>query len=277
MSEVEDTFPPPPPPEALLSPETNEFLALEHQMKAEEEDRTQELPPPVATAPACNGRFTFRESGTTRLKDDFSFAKDSSLKSEEHGYRHNEHHDSSSSSSGFLSSSRDDMRRDGGGCSDGGSSSNFVDSRSETDSIRSDNSSSGGSAAGGRVSFRRVELGGGHMDHVDNMSTTSTGSSLDGSMKKEFQSELEHILEERKKSCSAESTEASLQLMERRQMRQFSRADEYLYAMKEDLAEWLNMLYPGIDIDAESFMDRLETGEHLIKVRQLIRTCFTAR
>lgn len=64
---------------------------------------------------------------------------------------------------------------------------------------------------------------------------------------------------------SSTSSSDPLQLMERRQLRQFSRADEYLYAMKEDLAEWLNLLY-GIDIDADSFMDVLETGEHLIKV-----------
>ena len=44
----------------------------------------------------------------------------------------------------------------------------------------------------------------------------------------------------------------SLQLVEKRQLRSFSRADEYLYAMKEDLAEWLNMPYPDICIDAES-------------------------
>lgn len=87
--------------------------------------------------------------------------------------------------------------------------------------------------------------------------------------RKELQSELQSKLEERRKSV--EETEVSLQLLERRQLRQFSRADEYLYAMKEDLAEWLNMLYPYIQIDAENFMDRLETGEHLIKVRQLKR------
>lgn len=54
--------------------------------------------------------------------------------------------------------------------------------------------------------------------------------------------------------------------MERRQLRQFSRADEYLYAMKEDLAEWLNSLYPLIDMDADNFMNKLETGEHLVQV-----------
>lgn len=92
---------------------------------------------------------------------------------------------------------------------------------------------------------------------------------------REFQSELEAALEERERKRSEESAElnggmaedeASLQLMERRQFRSFNRADEYLYAMKEDLAEWLNALYPGIDVGAENFMDRLETGEHLIKV-----------
>ena len=50
--------------------------------------------------------------------------------------------------------------------------------------------------------------------------------------------------------------------------RSFSRADEYLYAMKEDLAEWLNILYLGVDIDADNFMNKLETGELLVKVGQ---------
>ena len=36
--------------------------------------------------------------------------------------------------------------------------------------------------------------------------------------------------------------------------------------MKEDLAEWLNMLYPVVNIDAENFMDTLQTGEHLLRV-----------
>jgi hypothetical protein len=33
-----------------------------------------------------------------------------------------------------------------------------------------------------------------------------------------------------------------------------------------DLAEWLNLLYPGVDVSAENFMDRLQTGEHLLRV-----------
>jgi len=52
----------------------------------------------------------------------------------------------------------------------------------------------------------------------------------------------------------------------------FSRADEYLYAIKEDLAEWLNMLYPGVDMDADSFMTKLETGELLVKVGKSVES-----
>jgi hypothetical protein len=59
-------------------------------------------------------------------------------------------------------------------------------------------------------------------------------------------------------------------MLERRPFRSFSRADEYLYAMKEDLAEWLNILYVGVDIDADNFMSKLETGELLVKVGSLI-------
>uniref|UniRef100_A0A671KY79 Growth arrest-specific 2 like 1 n=1 Tax=Sinocyclocheilus anshuiensis TaxID=1608454 RepID=A0A671KY79_9TELE len=38
-----------------------------------------------------------------------------------------------------------------------------------------------------------------------------------------------------------------------------SMSEEYLYAMKEDLAEWLNTLY-DLDITADTFMESLETG-----------------
>ena len=40
--------------------------------------------------------------------------------------------------------------------------------------------------------------------------------------------------------------------------------------MKEDLAEWMNSLYPHIDMDADNFMNRLETGEHLVQVGTLL-------
>ena len=113
------------------------------------------------------------------------------------------------------------------------------------------------------------------------------------SLEKSFKEELEQKLHERKVSepdggggvrrlssqlslsnCSSqEEQQMSLQLVEKRQLRSFSRADEYLYAMKEDLAEWLQLLYPHINIDAENFMDTLQTGEHLLKVS----TAFTLR
>ena len=78
-------------------------------------------------------------------------------------------------------------------------------------------------------------------------------------------------MEERKRSLENPTPdtdhEGDLKLMDRRHFRAFSRADEYLYAMKEDLAEWLNMLYPAIGIEADTFMDKLENGEYLVKVR----------
>jgi len=59
-------------------------------------------------------------------------------------------------------------------------------------------------------------------------------------------------------------------LKETRSYRPFKSSEEYLYAMKEDLAEWLNMLYPELDINVENFMDRLDTGIALCKVCALV-------
>ena len=92
--------------------------------------------------------------------------------------------------------------------------------------------------------------------------------------KQQLQSELESKLEERKRSIDAAEhlvmdEDGQLQMLERRPFRSFSRADEYLYAMKEDLAEWLNILYVSVDIDADNFMSKLETGELLVKVRTI--------
>ncbi|XP_042297984.1 GAS2-like protein 2A [Sceloporus undulatus] len=42
-------------------------------------------------------------------------------------------------------------------------------------------------------------------------------------------------------------------------IRPFRSSEEYLYAMKEDLAEWLNTLY-DLDVQVDNFMDVLETG-----------------
>jgi hypothetical protein len=55
-------------------------------------------------------------------------------------------------------------------------------------------------------------------------------------------------------------------LKETRSFRPFKSSEEYLYAMKEDLAEWLNMLYPDVDINVYNCMDRLDTGVALCKV-----------
>ncbi|KAK9746260.1 hypothetical protein QE152_g6239 [Popillia japonica] len=55
-------------------------------------------------------------------------------------------------------------------------------------------------------------------------------------------------------------------LLESRPFRPFKSSEEYLYAMKEDLAEWLQMLYPHLRINVENFMDRLETGVALCEL-----------
>lgn len=55
-------------------------------------------------------------------------------------------------------------------------------------------------------------------------------------------------------------------LLEARPYRPFKSSEEYLYAMREDLAEWLNTLYPELLINVDNFMDRLDTGVALCKV-----------
>lgn len=55
-------------------------------------------------------------------------------------------------------------------------------------------------------------------------------------------------------------------LLEARSYRPFKSSEEYLIAMKEDLAEWLNALYPELRINVDNFMDRLDTGVALCKV-----------
>ncbi|CAH1129658.1 unnamed protein product [Ceutorhynchus assimilis] len=49
-------------------------------------------------------------------------------------------------------------------------------------------------------------------------------------------------------------------LLEARPFRPFKSSEEYLYAMKEDLAEWLQTMYPHLNIQVENFMEKLETG-----------------
>ena len=54
--------------------------------------------------------------------------------------------------------------------------------------------------------------------------------------------------------------------LEPRPFRPFKSSEEYLIAMKEDLAEWLQRLYPHLNIDADNFVDVLEDGIVLCKV-----------
>uniref|UniRef100_A0A1Q3G256 Uncharacterized protein n=1 Tax=Culex tarsalis TaxID=7177 RepID=A0A1Q3G256_CULTA len=54
-------------------------------------------------------------------------------------------------------------------------------------------------------------------------------------------------------------------LLESRAYRPFKSSEEYLYAMREDLAEWLNMMYPELRMTVDNFMDRLDTGVALCK------------
>lgn len=61
-------------------------------------------------------------------------------------------------------------------------------------------------------------------------------------------------------------TMAGTVLLEARPYRPFKSSEEYLYAMREDLAEWLNTLYPELMINVDNFMDRLDTGVALCKV-----------
>ncbi|KAH0625502.1 hypothetical protein JD844_015046 [Phrynosoma platyrhinos] len=53
--------------------------------------------------------------------------------------------------------------------------------------------------------------------------------------------------------------QSNIQSAASKSIRPFRSSEEYLYAMKEDLAEWLNTLY-DLDIQVENFMDVLETG-----------------
>lgn len=55
-------------------------------------------------------------------------------------------------------------------------------------------------------------------------------------------------------------------LLEARSYRPFKSSEEYLYAMREDLAEWMNTMYPDLRINVDNFMDRLDTGVALCKV-----------
>uniref|UniRef100_A0A4W5NA05 Growth arrest specific 2 like 1 n=1 Tax=Hucho hucho TaxID=62062 RepID=A0A4W5NA05_9TELE len=52
---------------------------------------------------------------------------------------------------------------------------------------------------------------------------------------------------------------SNIQSAASKSIRPFKSSEEYLYAMKEDLAEWFNTLY-DLDITADTFMEGLDTG-----------------
>ncbi|XP_046363571.2 mucin-5AC-like [Haliotis rufescens] len=63
-------------------------------------------------------------------------------------------------------------------------------------------------------------------------------------------------------SCSpgnGSSGMGTLLVLQPKSLRGFTTSDDYLFAMKEDLAEWFQALYK-IDINAENFFEELETG-----------------
>ncbi|XP_058449472.1 GAS2-like protein pickled eggs isoform X2 [Malaya genurostris] len=60
-------------------------------------------------------------------------------------------------------------------------------------------------------------------------------------------------------------------LLEARSYRPFKSSEEYLYAMREDLAEWLNTMYPELRVNVDNFMDRLDTGVALCKHANNVR------
>ncbi|KAM8866410.1 LOW QUALITY PROTEIN: uncharacterized protein gas2l1 [Synchiropus picturatus] len=58
--------------------------------------------------------------------------------------------------------------------------------------------------------------------------------------------------------------QSNIQSAASKSIRPFRSSEEYLDAMKEDLAEWLNTLYE-LDVTTETFMDGLETGTALCR------------
>ncbi|XP_044261603.1 GAS2-like protein pickled eggs [Tribolium madens] len=60
-------------------------------------------------------------------------------------------------------------------------------------------------------------------------------------------------------------------LLEARPFRPFKSSEEYLVAMKEDLAEWLQTMYPSLEINVDNFMEKLETGVVLCEHANAVR------
>ena len=67
-------------------------------------------------------------------------------------------------------------------------------------------------------------------------------------------------------ACALSLSDTEFGHFERKPYRPFRSNEEYLVAMKEDLAEWLNTLYTGLDMSADNFLNRLETGVILCRL-----------
>lgn len=63
------------------------------------------------------------------------------------------------------------------------------------------------------------------------------------------------------KTNSQEQPESyTIHSLEPKPLKSYKTSSEYVEAMKEDLAEWLNQLYPDLDLDPQNFFEQLETG-----------------
>jgi hypothetical protein len=78
---------------------------------------------------------------------------------------------------------------------------------------------------------------------------------------------VDSVLERNLLEIEAEAKALSLSpvLVDKRQFRPYKTSDEYLFAVKEDLAYWLNNLYQ-IGLNPMNFMDKLDTGVQLCEV-----------
>ena len=57
----------------------------------------------------------------------------------------------------------------------------------------------------------------------------------------------------------APGSQTGILSLEPKSVKPYATKDEYLYAMKEDLAEWFNTLY-GLEVTVDNFFEQLETG-----------------
>ena len=52
---------------------------------------------------------------------------------------------------------------------------------------------------------------------------------------------------------------------EPKQSRDYRTHEEFVYAMKEDLAEWFNNMYDDLQLNVHNFMDQVGTGVIICK------------